>query len=166
MSQGYLAPKDYKKNKFAKRAVELYSNVHHEWQMGGEKQAQKFANDYAMLMFTDSAVVAEEALIAGDIDADEAEKITNDQDDDSYVNEEEGSNSSTGNNSQESEGNDGQEDEVNDEEEKVGGCGCEFCSEMRGYDDLDLDSIVTDDPLDNLMISGLKAALGKHTDEE
>lgn len=157
-SQGFLTKKDCRDSPYAERALELYIQVHSAWQNGGEDQVKLFVEEYAMSMLEDPAAIAQEALLAGDVDEEEAEVIANDTIDEALDAQGEGS-----------------EEEEEDDEEPLGKrpeccgertnigfvdeCECDVCTEMRAFDELDMDSLHSDDPLENLMISGLRNAL-------
>jgi hypothetical protein len=135
-SQGFLRPAQCAESDMAtKVVVDIYPQVHAVWQQGGEEAAKTFIVDYAMQMLTDPDVVAEEALLAGDMDDDEsaddsrAESMDDDQDDDGAGDGEDGT------------------------------CNCDFCVEMRAMDLIDLSTIESSDPLDRMMIQGLASVL-------
>jgi hypothetical protein len=89
---------------------------------------------------TDPNAVTEEALLAGDVDADSVENSQEGED-----------------NSQEASDD---EDEKDDDEplEEVE-CTCDFCEEMRSYDGLDLNSLNPTESLDKIILNGMRKAL-------
>lgn len=132
---GLLVPEDYEENKFATRAVqEIFPQLHAVWQQSGEIGARAWVLQYAMEMFVSAEVVATEALFAGDVDEDEADHMIG-----------------------ESEEAESQEDQVS--EDDAGQCECDFCEGMRAYDNIDLNTIQSSDPLDMLLIGSLGRAL-------
>lgn len=141
MEQGFLSPDDCEGNPFALKALDIYSQVHAEFQRGGQETASNWAFEYAMLMLTDPNVVADEALLANDIDEEMAREI--------YAEGEEGA-PGTGDESENSENSD------------IDECDCEFCNEMRSFDNVDLTTISPEDPMDAWVINSLGAALLKH----
>jgi len=158
-SKGYLEPEDYEDNKYATRAVlVIFPILCNAWQRGGELAARAWVLEYSMEMFADAQTVANEALWAEDIDEDEMEGMIGDLSDESssivdYLDHDgEIAENETG------EIRTGDEMEIDNQEEQVE-CDCDLCEEMRSYDNLNLENIQSSDPLDNLMINGLKKAL-------
>lgn len=148
---GYLLPDDCNDNPFALRALSLYPRVHEAWTRltvneqgdlapAGEAGARSWVLEYVFQMLTDSNAVAEEALLAGDVDDD--------------VEEEE--------NSQEEENSRDADDSMSEEDdeplEEVE-CTCDFCEEMRSYDTLDLNSLNPTESLDRIIVQGMRKAL-------
>src|SRR3990170_6170010 len=143
--KGYLTPEDCEESAFAARVIQLFPSVHAKWEEAGEKGAREWIMEYVFEMLTDPQVVAEEALLAGD------------------VSEERGSSGSDAS----SDGGEGQDVvsmEEEEQEETPFQCMCDFCEEMRSYDIINLDAIQSKDPLDAIIINGMKKALRKTLD--
>jgi hypothetical protein len=142
-SKGYLEPEDYEDNQYATRVVqEIFPQVDAEWKKNGELGAKEWVMQYCLKLFLDAELIASEAAWAGDISEndDMLGNVSEDQDDSSII----------------------EEMEESDNNDDADTCMCDFCEEMRLYDNVDLANIKTNDPLDNLMINSLKNALLKN----
>lgn len=130
-AQGYLEPEDCD-NAFSKCAIDLFPKIHAEWDSKGEVVAKKWAMSHVFQLLTDPNAVAEEALLAGDVDEWESGEL-------------------------EEPSLEEQSEEQESEEDYE--CTCDLCEEMRTYATVDLDALETSDPLDRIIIEGMKKAL-------
>lgn len=149
MQQGYLSPDDCEESVFAKRALDLYPQVHGVFLEKGTNGLSEFLSLYVGKAWQDSSVTAEELLVSGDLNEDEAKVVANEEE------EEDG----------EIEESD-EEEEYDEEEgeEEMGDndlCDCEFCEEMRSMLEVDMDSIRLTDPFEQKQWDLLKATLSQ-----
>jgi hypothetical protein len=139
--QGYLQEEDCEGNEFAARTLALFTQIHNVWECQGEAQARTWMLTYVYEILSDAQVATEEALLAGDISQEELNEEASDNDeemveDDEMVEDE------------------GMEDSIEE-------CTCDFCEEMRTLDTLDIDQVDSTDPIDQIIIHGMKGALTK-----
>lgn len=166
IANGCLSKKDCKDSPIALKALELYPHVHSIWQQGGKDAAEKFAYSYGMEMLVSPTeeVLTEEAMLGGDLRDDEGEDEQDEQED------QENDHSGfllEGEGSMEHDKGQSDVDDDDEEEDEVELCKCEFCLEMRSYDNVDMSQVESDDPLDRVMISALALALeNAKTDED
>lgn len=170
MQKGYLTNKDCKESAFATKALAIYPTVHQVFLTGGEAAAKGFALSYGLEMLqADEFVLAEEAQLAGDLVDDEEEEQEDSADCLEQIKDSAPAESITSleNANDAAAGKDEEKDEQSEsEEEEIGECDCDFCVEMRGYDDLDLANLESADPFQQIMVSGLLLALGLAEEEE
>lgn len=142
--QGYLSEEDCGDNEFALRALSFFPQVHAAWEKGGEKGALTWVHETALQILTDSDVLRDEALLAGDVDDDDEDENMEDGIEDDNMSDDESD-----------------ESEIEEIE-----CTCDFCEEFRGYRSVDMAQIKGDGPVDEIIIGSVKRALVKGTSKE
>ena len=156
MGQGFLTPEDCEDNVFAYRVHSLFPSVYKEWKTKGEEAAQAMVMKYVFEILTDPIVATQEALLAGDVDQDEDDQDVDQDEDDQDVDQDE--DDQDADQDKDDQGGDDQGDDQ-DEDQDDFECLCDFCEEFRSFDTVNLNDINPSDPIDAVIINGMKKAL-------